>query len=147
MPQINRIEPILIEGQLIIDYYVTTPISNNLVRQMIPILVHMAQNHEPPITYGELAELIHHGTPRIGYQLGCINDILACLSEHLGTHIPSLAGLCVLASSFLPGLSIDQIIDGYQDMTDQEKSDAVAQLNQEAYDYDGWNDVLAYLGL
>lgn len=143
----NLIEPIMVEGQSIIDYYVTTPASNMLVRLLMPILVDLAQNHLAPITYGQLSALINHRTPRIGYQLGCIIDILEQLSARIGEHIPSLTGLCVLQSTGLPGGSIDRVISGYLYMTDQEKRLAVSELNQEAYNYTQWDRVLAYLGL
>lgn len=140
-------ELILVDNQMIIDYYVTTPASNRLVRRLIPILIDMAKKHLEPITYGQMASIINHNTPRIGYQLGCIIDILEQLSVQIGEHIPSLAGLCVLQSTGLPGGSIDRVIPGYTYLTDLEKQEAVTMLNQEAYDYAYWDSVLGCLGL
>lgn len=143
----QNIQPICINGIKIIDFYVTTPRSNDLVRRMIPVLVDLAKRHQNPITYGQLATLIGHNTSRIGYQLGCIIDVIERLSQELGTHIPCLTGLCVLANNNLPSGSIDRVIPDYENLIDDEKRNEVARINQEAYDYEDWDDVLIYLGL
>ena len=54
-------QTILINGFSIIDHCVTSPISNALVRRIIPALVNVVERQSAPITYGDLAIMIHHG--------------------------------------------------------------------------------------
>ncbi len=138
---------ILIQGVSVIDFCVTTEASNRLVRQIIPILARRAMSNQGPLTYGELALIIDHGTTRLGYQLGCIIDVIEALRNATGQRVPHLTGLCKNAYTGLPGGSFDRIWPGYAYLSDNEKANAVAQVNQEAYDYQDWPKALTYLGL
>lgn len=138
---------ILIQGVPVIDFCVTTEASNRLVRQIIPVLAQRAISNQKPLTYGQLAQIINHGTNCLGYQLGCVIDVIEALRKEIGQRIPHLTGLCVNAYTRLPGGSFDRIWPGYADLPDNEKANAVAQVNQEAYDYQDWHKILTYLGL
>lgn len=141
------IRPILVEGLPVIDFNVTTPSSNRLVRLMIPELIGVAMNHEEPISYKELSQRIHHRTARIGYQLGCIIDIFESLNKYIDFRVPPLTGLCVSTYTGFPGKSFNRIIPHYSEKSHTEKVSTLNCINQEAYNFKRWEDVLIMLGL
>ena len=140
-------QTILINGFSIIDHCVTSPISNALVRRIIPALVNVVERQSAPITYGDLAIMIHHGTARLGYQLGCIVDILECLSENIGERIPSITAICVNAHTGLPGTSFDRVHPDFQNLPYNEQVLALNDYIESIYAFEGWMRVLNYLGL
>ena len=140
-------QTILINGLSIIDHCVTSPISNALVRRIIPALVNVVVRQSAPITYGDLAIMILHDTPRLGYQLGCIVDILECLSANIGERIPSITAICVNAHSGLPGASFDRVHPDFPNLPYNEKINALNDYIGSIYAFEGWMQVLSYLGL
>ena len=143
----DTIHPITVEGVSLIDFNVTTAASNRLVKLMIPELICVAVNHEAPITYGELSRRISHGTARIGYQLGCIIDVIEDLNTHVDFRVPALTGLCVSSSSQVPGKSVDRIVHNFSEKSTEEKIELCNGINRLAYDFDRWHTVRELLGL
>ncbi len=143
----DTIQPITVEGVPLIDFNVTTAASNRLVKLMIPELIRIALNHEAPITYGELSKRINHCTARIGYQLGCIIDVIEDLNTHVDFRVPALTGLCVSSITLLPGKSFDRIVPNYSEKSQEERVELLNEINRLAYDFERWRNVQKLLGL
>ena len=121
--------------------------SDVLIKKMIPVMVlwsmySWTQQH----TYGDLAKIIGAKTPRLGYQLGLIDDIFDYLYRKYNRYIPTLNALIVNAGSGLPSDGLDYVETFYSSLSKEEKETYAKGKNQEAHDYD-YTWVLKELGL
>ena len=123
--------------------------SQILVRKIIPILVYWAEQGVTTHTYGDLNyELFgHRQYSGIGKQLEYVARILSQLEDVFHEHIPTLNGLCISASSPLPSYGFSFVFSSYNDLSDEEKRELVAEKNKEAVEYKKWVWVLNELGL
>ena len=121
--------------------------SYELARQMLPVLISWAQEHRSPQYYSTLAKTIGHKTPRIGFQLGRVADIINQLNKESGEKVPYLNALVVSKSSKRPSDGLGDVIDEYYSISEEKKFDFAYKINQEAYEYKKWPWVLKSLGL
>ena len=121
--------------------------SYELARQMLPVLISWAQEHRSPQYYSTLAKTIGHKTPRIGFQLGRVADIINQLNKESGEKVPYLNALVVSKSSKRPSDGLGDVIDEYYSLSEEKKIDFAYKINQEAYEYKKWPWVLKSLGL
>ncbi len=131
----------------IIDEICIPKKSNELVRQMIPILIAWAQEQKSPQYYSTLSKAIGHSTHRIGYQLGLLGDVFKKLSELSHKDIPILNALVINKGSKRPGDGLRVVMKEY-DTKDLYKKEYIAEYaNKKAYNYKDWPWVLESLGL
>ena len=121
--------------------------SYELARQMLPVIISWAQEHRSPQYYSTLAKTIGHKTPRIGFQLGRVADIINQLNKESGEKVPYLNALVVSKSSKRPSDGLGDVIDEYYSLSEEKKIDFAYKINQEAYEYKKWPWVLKSLGL
>ncbi|MBR1917622.1 MAG: hypothetical protein IJ832_07255 [Bacteroidaceae bacterium] len=121
--------------------------SYELARQMLPVLISWAQEHRSPQYYSTLAKTIGHKTPRIGFQLGIVADIINQLNKESGEKVPYLNALVISKSSKRPSDGLGDVIDEYYSLSEEKKFDFAYKINQEAYEYKKWPWVLKSLGL
>ena len=111
--------------------------SDELIKKMIPVMVlwsmySWTQQH----TYGDLAKIVGSKTPRLGYQLGLIDDIFVDLNKKYNRNIPTLNALIVSANTGLPSDGLDYVETSYSSLSKEEKETYAKGKNQEAHDYD-----------
>ena len=117
---------------------------------ILPILVQrVLAGGEITITYGDLAQVLPSSLsylPRkLGYPLGCLEEILLEVSERWEEEIPEIQGLVVSKSTSLPGDNVRFFRD--QGMTLSQKIALFADKLEEIRNYRKWLDVLAELRL
>ena len=104
---------------------------------------------EITIRYGDLAPLLPSSLsylPRkLGYPLGCLEEILLDVSERWEEEIPEIQGLVLNQTTDLPGDNVRFFRE--QGMTLSQKSALFADKLEEICNYPKWLDVLAELGL
>lgn len=116
-------------------------------REMIPILIRWAQTSwDKPHYYSDLKGAIGHGTNHLGNPLGRVQDTLSELARAYQKELPPLSGLVRAKDSELPSLGFEYVIEGYDNLTSEEKKAMVRSLNEQASKYD-WDWVLKALGL
>ena len=125
--------------------------TSNNVRKTIPILVEWAKRKETKHTYGDLIRLLgyqHGRCTRIGLPLGCIKSIFKRLEEEAGLEeIPTLNALVANAKSKLPSAGFSYVYPDYDKMEHNIKRIIVEKVNNDAINYDKWDNILALLGL
>lgn len=132
----------------LIDQYCNTPIKRRNVRAMLPILASWAKAGVTNKTYQDMAKLIGSNTPRLGRELGRINDILKELSSLTGVEIPTPNSLVCLKGSGLPSVGLSYVTESYESMTIEQRQNYVKDLNAEAILFGNkWDWVLSQLGL
>lgn len=124
--------------------------SNELVRQILPILIGWAKKGCTNKTYSDLNKQLGYidgKNTSIGHQLGCLNTILERLSEATSVYIPTPNCLVCNAQTGLPSEGFDFVKNRYKEMSADERKKYVRQLNSEAINYKNWDWVLSRLGL
>lgn len=130
----------------IIDSVIHTTRSQELVRQIIPILVEWAKHGKTDKTYGDLIHALGYSRySGIGEQLGNVEKVLVKLREVTGEDIPTLNAL--VQKNGIPSAGFKFVRSFYNSLTLQEKKSLVAGLNARAVNYTKWNWVLDQLGL
>ena len=121
--------------------------SDELIKRMIPIMVLWAKySWTDGHTYSDLAGAIGAKSPRLGHQLGLIDDIFRQLSDETGREIPTLNALISNANSGLPSNGFDYVDSNYSFLTKEDKETLAKGKNEEAHAYD-YSWVLEKLGL
>lgn len=121
--------------------------SDELIKMMIPIMVLWAKYSWNEFhTYSDLQKAINAKSPRLGYQLGLIDDIFSELSQEYQRKIPTLNALIVNATTGLPSNGFDYVDSHYSMLSKEEKSIYAKGKNEEAHAYD-YTWVLDVLGL
>lgn len=121
--------------------------SDKLVKLMIPVLVQWAKYSWDKVhTYGELNKRINGKTPRLGTQLGFIDDIFKDLENKNHCEIPTLNVLIANSETGLPSNGLDYVESMYSQMSRRDKESFVKGKIQEAHEYD-YSWVLDALGL
>ena len=135
----------------IIDEACTGEKTPKLVRKIIPILVGWAKRKEINHTYSDLNRLLGYQDGRcssIGHQLGSINLVFQRLQEEAGLErIPTLNALVSNARTGIPSEGFSYVHPKYDEMDFTEKQIIVENANNEAFNYEKWDYVLALLGL
>ncbi|MCG2647837.1 hypothetical protein JJE65_00190 [Alloprevotella tannerae] len=133
----------------IIDEACTGEKTPKLVRQIIPILVGWAKRKETNHTYGDLSRLLGYQDGRcIGHQLGSVQLVFQQLQEEAGLEkIPTLNALVSNARTGIPSEGFSYVHPKYDEMDFTEKQIIVENANNEAFNYEKWDYVLALLGL
>lgn len=122
--------------------------SYELAEQMIPVLISWAQEKRSPQFYGTLSKTIGHNTARISRQLGAIGNIIKRLRKDSGMDdIPLLNALVISQEIQRPSDGLDDVVEGYKSLSEEEKRIKADALNKDAYNYDKWPWVLKALGL
>lgn len=121
--------------------------SDELIKRMIPIMVLWAKySWTEGHTYSQLAEAVEAKSPRLGHQLGLIDDIFRQLSDETGREIPTLNALISNANSGLPSNGFDYVDSNYSFLSKEDKETLAKGKNEEAHAYD-YSWVLEKLGL
>ena len=133
----------------IIDEACTGEKTPKLVRLIIPILVGWAKRKETNHTYGDLSRLLGYQDGRcIGHQLGSVQLVFQQLQEEAGLEkIPTLNALVSNARTGIPSEGFSYVHPKYDEMDFTEKQIIVENANNEAFNYEKWDYVLALLGL
>lgn len=131
----------------IINSVIHTTRSQELVRQIIPILVEWAKHGKTDKTYGDLIHALGYSRySGIGEQLGNVEKVLVKLREVTGERdIPTLNAL--VQKNGIPSAGFKFVRSFYNSLTLPEKKSLVAGLNARAVNYTKWNWVLDQLGL
>lgn len=131
----------------IINSVIHTTRSQDLVRQIIPILVEWAKHGKTDKTYGDLIHALGYSRySGIGEQLGNVEKVLVKLREVTGERdIPTLNAL--VQKNGIPSAGFKFVRSFYNSLTLPEKKSLVAGLNARAVNYTKWNWVLDQLGL
>lgn len=130
----------------IINSVIHTTRSQELVRQIIPILVGWAKHGKTDKTYGDLIHALGYSRySGIGDQLGNVENVLDKLRDVTGEDIPTLNAL--VQKNGIPSSGFKFVRSFYNSLTLQEKKSLVAGLNARAVNYTKWNWVLDQLGL
>lgn len=130
----------------IINSVIHTTRSQELVRQIIPILVGWAKHGKTDKTYGELIHALGYSRySGIGEQLGNVEKVLVKLREVTDEDIPTLNAL--VQKNGIPSAGFKFVRSFYNSLTLPEKKSLVAGLNARAVNYTKWNWVLDQLGL
>lgn len=133
----------------IIDDICTTKRTNEIVRQMIPILVRWAKQGFTSGTYKKL--LLEIGYDKsysgIGKQLGRVDDVFKRLREVTHEDIPTLNALVKKGEHGLPSSGFQYVYKKYNELPDSVKEILVSGLNKKAFEYKNWDWVLDVLGL
>ena len=133
----------------LIDQECSGKITSNNVRKTIPILVEWAKRKETKHTYGDLIRLLgyqHGRCTRIGLPLGCIKSIFKRLEEEAGLEeIPTLNALVANAKSKLPSAGFSYVYPDYDKMEHNIKRIIVEKVNNDAINYDKWDNILTLL--
>lgn len=135
----------------IIDEACTIEKTSGLVRKIIPILVGWAKRKETNHTYGDLNRLLGYQDGRysgIGWQLGSVKLVFKRLQEEASLDsIPALQALVSNARTGIPSEGFSYVHPKYDEMDLTEKQIIVENANNEAFNYEKWDYVLALLGL
>ena len=118
-----------------------------LARQMIPVLISWAQEKRSPQYYGTLSKAIGFGTARISKPLGVIGRIFKQLREESGENVPYLNALIINQETKRPSDGLDEVMVGYEKLSEDKKREFALKANKKAYEYDKWPWVLSALGL
>ena len=130
----------------IINSVIHTTRSQELVRQIIPILVGWAKHGKTDKTYGDLIHALGYSRySGIGEQLGNVEKVLVKLREVTDEDIPTLNAL--VQKNGIPSAGFKFVRSFYNSLTLPEKKSLVAGLNARAVNYTKWNRVLDQLGL
>ena len=130
----------------IINSVIHTTRSQELVRQIIPILVGWAKHGKTDKTYGDLIHALGYSRySGIGDQLGNVEKVLVKLRDVTGEDIPTLNAL--VQKNGIPSAGFKFVRSFYNSLTLPEKKSLVAGLNASAVNYTKWNWVLDQLGL
>lgn len=130
----------------IINSVIHTTRSQELVRQIIPILVGWAKHGKTDKTYGDLIHALGYSRySGIGEQLGNVEKVLVKLREVTDEDIPTLNAL--VQKNGIPSAGFKFVRSFYNSLTLPEKKSLVAGLNARAVNYTKWNWVLDQLGL
>ena len=130
----------------IINSVIHTTRSQELVRQIIPILVGWAKHGKTDKTYGDLIHALGYSRySGIGDQLGNVEKVLDKLRDVTGEDIPTLNAL--IQKNGIPSAGFKFVRSFYNSLTLPEKKSLVAGLNARAVNYTKWNWVLDQLGL
>ena len=140
------------ETQNIIDDFVLTEKSRNIVKKMIPILIGWAKRGIKTKSYDNLnKELGYDKYSGIGKQLGYVDDILTKLADLTGESIPTLNSLVKSSkkgkNNGLPSYGFSYVYPSYNDMSYEEKKVFVEGLDTQAIEFNHWDWVLSKLGL
>lgn len=100
------------------------------------------ENH----TYAQLMEAIDAKSPRLGHQLGLIDDIFRDLSQEYKKDIPTLNALISGSGKGIPSNGLDYVDSIYSKLSKEEKELFAKGKNQDAHNYD-YTWVLEKLGL
>ena len=116
-------------------------------REALPLLVRQAKAGEP-ITYESLAKKLSMPNARnLNYPLGYIGTSLQRLGEEWKQHIPQIQTLVVNKNTRLPGLGIGEFLDGFTELTPEQRRERVKKEQSKVYTYRRWDDVLRALKL
>ena len=130
----------------IINSVIHTTRSQELVRQIIPILVGWAKHGKTDKTYGDLIHALGYSRySGIGEQLGNVEKVLVKLREVTDEDIPTLNAL--VQKNGIPSAGFKFVRSFYNSLTLPEKKSLVAGLNARAVNYTKWNWVLDQFGL
>ena len=130
----------------IINSVIHTTRSQELVRQIIPILVGWAKHGKTDKTYGDLIHALGYSRySGIGDQLGNVEKVLDKLRDVTSEDIPTLNAL--VQKNGIPSAGFKFVRSFYNSLTLPEKKSLVAGLNARAVNYTKWNWVLDQLGL
>ena len=135
----------------IFDEVISTSVTKEKVKQIIPILVGWAKAGVTDKTYGDLNKLIGYKSglnSGIGHMLGASDLVLKRLQELTGEDIPTPNSLVCNANSGIPSDGLSFVTkESYEKMSKKDKKKFIFQLNAVAIHYDKWDWVLAQLGL
>ncbi len=121
--------------------------SDELIRLMIPVMVLWAKYSWNEFhTYSDLQNAINAKSPRLGHQLGLIDDLFFQLSEKYERSIPTLNALIANAATGLPSNGFDYVDSNYSFLSKEDKEALAKGKNEEAHSYD-YTWVLDVLGL
>ena len=130
----------------IINSVIHTTRSQDLVRQIIPILVGWAKYGKTDKTYGDLLHALGYSHySGIGTQLGNVEIVMRELRKETGEDIPTLNAL--VQKNGIPSGGFEFVYPNYNCLTLSEKQVFVAGINDSAVNYPKWNWVLDQLGL
>lgn len=121
--------------------------SDELIKLMIPVMVLWSKYSWTEFhTYTDLMAAINAKSPRLGHQLGLIDDIFRELSTKYHRSIPTLNALIANSSTGLPSNGFDYVDSNYSFLSKEDKETLARGKNEEAHSYDYcW--VLDKLGL
>jgi len=135
----------------IFEEVISTSLTREKVKQIIPILVGWAKAGITNKTYGDLNKLIGYKSglnSSIGHMLGSSDLVLKRLQELTGEDIPTPNSLVCNSNSGIPSDGLSFVTkEAYEDMSKEDKKKFIKQLNAVAVHYDKWDWVLAQLGL
>lgn len=121
--------------------------SDDLIKRMIPVMILWAKySWTEEHTYTQLMEAIDAKSPRLGHQLGLIDDIFCDLSQKYKTVIPTLNALISGSGKGIPSNGLDYVDSIYSKLSKEEKELFAKVKNQDAHNYD-YTWVLDKLGL
>ena len=119
-------------------------------RAALPILVSLARAGRK-VTYSELADRLSMPNPRnLDHVLGAIGDALLELSTRWGICLPRIQALVVGRSTDVPGDGLAWYApdaDTYRSASRDERKKIVLPMQEEAFGFEGWDDVLDAFGL
>lgn len=132
----------------IINSVIHTPRSQEIVRQMIPILVGWAKYRLTNKTYTDLLHALGYTHfSGIGTQLGNVETVIRELRRLTGEDIPTLNALVKRPKEGIPADGFDFVYPNYGKLTLSEKVVFVAGINDKTINYPKWDWVLNELGL
>ena len=133
----------------IINSVVGTPRSQELVRKTIPILVGWAKRRATNKTYGDLISALGYTRySGIGSILGNVELVLRKLRKVKGyKDVPTLNAQVKSSKTDIPSHGFEFVYDNYGKLSDIEKKIFIAGINESAYNYSKWDEVLHELGL
>lgn len=131
----------------VIDSTVKTERSRDLVRRIIPVLVHWATTEQRDKTYTDLLHALgYEKFSGIGHQLGSVDEVFKALENITHETIPTLNTLCK-GKNGLPSDGFAAVYPIYESMKETERKVFVAGLDEKAISYKKWGKVLDDLGL
>ena len=132
----------------IIDKVIKSKKTQDNVRKMIPHMIHWAQNGQTDKTYRDLIHALGYNRwSGIGWALGSVEDVMQELRDASGENIPTLNALCQNSQTKLPSYGLEYVYPSYSKMTLVEKRKFIKGINQEAVEYEHWDEVLDALGI
>jgi len=112
---------------------------NESQKKLLRALIESAKKRKT-ITYGDLAEKSGFAAVGIGKQLEKVGEYL----ERKG-HSAILNSIAVNRNSDIPANGFGRFFCGYKSLSDREKESLVLLLQECAFKYEGWNDVIKEL--
>ena len=133
----------------IINSVVGTPRSQELVRKTIPILVGWAKCRATDTTYGDLISALGYTRySGIGSILGNVELVLREVGKIKGyKDVPTLNALVKSSKTDIPSHGFEFVCSNYRNLSDIKKKKLIADINESAYKYSKWDEVLHELGL